>query len=271
MKLAACADDPKYNEQQQEIWAALANEKLDDIRAIRASTTAAGIAAPLAETFTADDAWHELVEKDDRNSPEEYPEMCLITIEELRDFMQRSSHVGALDPSDEIYYEGYEQARADLGAAPPAASADAVREDILSDIKAELIRRGITTKDQSVVYASITEVMHAVKCALCAAPVAAMRERAALREIAGWTNPEGGYGKAAAIAREVLSPDAGLGVVSREDLRGEISDMICRKMRCDCEGDENGADPSKAKCYCLADAILALLQRQIHDGEKEDV
>ncbi|MGM4906305.1 Lar family restriction alleviation protein [Tardiphaga sp. 866_E4_N2_1] len=43
------------------------------------------------EALTADDAWHELVEKDDRNSPEEYPEMCLITIEELRNFMDRAA------------------------------------------------------------------------------------------------------------------------------------------------------------------------------------
>jgi hypothetical protein len=43
------------------------------------------------ETLSADDAWRDLVEKDDRNSPEDYPEMCLITFEELRDFMQRAS------------------------------------------------------------------------------------------------------------------------------------------------------------------------------------
>lgn len=41
--------------------------------------------------LSADDAWNELLEKDDRNSPEDYPEMCLITVEELRDFMRRAT------------------------------------------------------------------------------------------------------------------------------------------------------------------------------------
>ncbi len=38
--LAKCANDPKYSDQQQEIWAALANEKIDDIRALKALSTA---------------------------------------------------------------------------------------------------------------------------------------------------------------------------------------------------------------------------------------
>lgn len=42
------------------------------------------------KVFTPDDAWHELIEKDDRNSPEEYPDMCLISADELRDFMHRA-------------------------------------------------------------------------------------------------------------------------------------------------------------------------------------
>lgn len=40
-------------------------------------------------------AWHELVEKDDRNSPEEYPDMCLISFNELADFMQRAAKATA--------------------------------------------------------------------------------------------------------------------------------------------------------------------------------
>jgi len=36
-------------------------------------------------------AWQELVEYDDRTSPEEYPDMALITFEELRDFMARAA------------------------------------------------------------------------------------------------------------------------------------------------------------------------------------
>jgi len=31
--------------------------------------------------------WRDLGEKTDRNSPVEYPEMCLITFEEFRDYM----------------------------------------------------------------------------------------------------------------------------------------------------------------------------------------
>jgi len=37
--------------------------------------------------YTALDAWQELVEYDDRTSPEEYPDMALITFEELKQFM----------------------------------------------------------------------------------------------------------------------------------------------------------------------------------------
>lgn len=37
---------------------------------------------------TAEDAWMDLVEKTDRTSPAEYPEMVLITFEELRDYMR---------------------------------------------------------------------------------------------------------------------------------------------------------------------------------------
>lgn len=37
------------------------------------------------------DAWTDLVDKDDRTSPEEYPDMALITAEELREFMERAA------------------------------------------------------------------------------------------------------------------------------------------------------------------------------------
>jgi hypothetical protein len=40
-----------------------------------------------------DAAWTELCEVDDRTSPEDYPEMCLITRDELADFMGRSTPV----------------------------------------------------------------------------------------------------------------------------------------------------------------------------------
>lgn len=85
--------------------------------------------AATVETLTPAEAWSELVEKDDRTSPEDYPEMALITEKELRGFMQRGAVKSkVLDPTDEFYYEGYEQARSDLTAHPrsSAATGDAV-------------------------------------------------------------------------------------------------------------------------------------------------
>lgn len=41
-----------------------------------------------ADTLTPEAAWQDLVDKDDRTSPEEYPDMALITFEELRDYME---------------------------------------------------------------------------------------------------------------------------------------------------------------------------------------
>lgn len=59
--------------------------------------------------FTGVEAWDELVNVDDRTSPEEYPDMCLITRDELIDFMQRAAghaierHVrDALNDSEEL-------------------------------------------------------------------------------------------------------------------------------------------------------------------------
>lgn len=69
---------------------------------------AAHPAAPQGEEdlgLTGEDAWAELVEYDDRTSPEDYPEMCLITRDELIEFMRRVSpavnaeYVGALAPA----------------------------------------------------------------------------------------------------------------------------------------------------------------------------
>lgn len=39
----------------------------------------------LAEVRTVESLWQEILEKDDRTSPAEYPEMALITFEEFRD------------------------------------------------------------------------------------------------------------------------------------------------------------------------------------------
>jgi hypothetical protein len=50
------------------------------------------------------DAWGELVNKTDRTSPEEYPDHCLITFDELQDFMLRSRQSS---PPKAIEREGY--------------------------------------------------------------------------------------------------------------------------------------------------------------------
>lgn len=56
-----------------------------------------------------------------------------------------------------------------------------------------------------------------------------------------------------------LRPSQAAAVLPRgEETRSEISDLICRELNCNCEGDGDGADTSKAKCWKLADAILAL-------------
>ena len=50
------------------------------------------IPAPVAESeevLTPEQAWLDLCEKGDRTSPEDYPDMCLITKDELADYMSR--------------------------------------------------------------------------------------------------------------------------------------------------------------------------------------
>jgi hypothetical protein len=48
-----------------------------------------GTASPKSDGLckSAEEAWQELLDKDDRTSPDEYPDMCLITFDELEDFM----------------------------------------------------------------------------------------------------------------------------------------------------------------------------------------
>jgi len=53
------------------------------------------------EPLSAADAWDELVNVDDRTSPEEYPNMCLITREELAGFMARAQTPTAPQPDRE--------------------------------------------------------------------------------------------------------------------------------------------------------------------------
>lgn len=49
-----------------------------------------GVRSAVTDGFGPLAAWQELCDKDDRTSPEEYPDMCLITKDELADFMARS-------------------------------------------------------------------------------------------------------------------------------------------------------------------------------------
>ncbi|EQA97249.1 hypothetical protein [Sphingobium sp. HDIP04] len=66
----------------------------------KAAAERAALSSPPAadqEAMTPEEAWQELVEYDDRTSPEEYPDMALITFEELRVFMGAAS--GATHPA----------------------------------------------------------------------------------------------------------------------------------------------------------------------------
>lgn len=45
-----------------------------------------------AEALGIDEAWEELCGYSDRTSPEDYPDMALITMEELASFMERAAH-----------------------------------------------------------------------------------------------------------------------------------------------------------------------------------
>lgn len=52
-------------------------------------------APPAAEAVNAEREWQALLEKDDRTSPAEYPEMALITFEELREIIANAAHPAA--------------------------------------------------------------------------------------------------------------------------------------------------------------------------------
>lgn len=72
-------NDPGFG---QPIW----KFYLDDARAVLKM-----FSAPSEQPEPVADLWQELCERDDRTSPEEYPEMCLITFEEFSDFIRRAS------------------------------------------------------------------------------------------------------------------------------------------------------------------------------------
>lgn len=76
------------------VWPWTADDHAENLPRSIAEWTVPAASVPAAsegDAFTALEAWQELVEYDDRTSPEEYPNMALITFEELRMFMSRAS------------------------------------------------------------------------------------------------------------------------------------------------------------------------------------
>ena len=58
-------------------------------------------AGDVVEAESVDDLWLELNERDDRTSPEEYPEMCLINYDEFCDFIARA-HGSSAPPAEVV-------------------------------------------------------------------------------------------------------------------------------------------------------------------------
>lgn len=52
----------------------------------------------MIEPMTATEAWQDLLDKDDRTSPEAYPEMCLITRDELGVYMAAAGLAALANP-----------------------------------------------------------------------------------------------------------------------------------------------------------------------------
>ncbi|MBS0268659.1 MAG: hypothetical protein JSS54_06750 [Proteobacteria bacterium] len=73
--------------------------------------------------MTIDEAWMDLVEKEDRTSPEAYPEMALIAREELRDYMVSAAARAASTTAlvcESVLSEAFDIIRALLDTMPPA-------------------------------------------------------------------------------------------------------------------------------------------------------
>jgi len=69
--------------------------KVEVLKAALATHSPAPMAGETAPLYTFDEAWDELVNKDDRTSPEEYPDMCLITRDELQCYMEARQYAPA--------------------------------------------------------------------------------------------------------------------------------------------------------------------------------
>lgn len=73
----------------------------DEIPGLEADAVAAWNRRAASDGLSPSEAWQELVEKDDRTSPSEYPDMALITREELAEFMDTSrSRAAAVGKAD---------------------------------------------------------------------------------------------------------------------------------------------------------------------------
>lgn len=100
----------------------------DTSRPVEGLTSGEGDTVPL---YSFDEAWGELVNKDDRTSPEEYPDMCLITREELRCYMEARQCAPAATPTQPLTasgsfacrFDGVDYSRANLQIAQRAACA----------------------------------------------------------------------------------------------------------------------------------------------------
>lgn len=80
------------------VWNQMKDERRRRIKAeAELAHPPADAAAVAGEGLTIADAWQDLVDKDDRTSPEEYPDMALITREELADYME-ASHPAPAEP-----------------------------------------------------------------------------------------------------------------------------------------------------------------------------
>ncbi len=100
---------------------------LDAMRRALSTLSADAIRQGEGKAFTGVEAWDVLVNVDDRTSPEEYPDMCLITRDELIDFMERATPASADNSSDDAggdfacRFGGVEYSRSDLAIAQRAA------------------------------------------------------------------------------------------------------------------------------------------------------
>ena len=109
--------------------------------------------------------WQNHIARDDRNSPEEYPEMALITFDEFAAIFQAGHEAAAPPPPD-----------APEPDAPPSGA-----ERALTDVEIELLRRAGAIQPRSIAHHNgLIEA-----AALCAITRANIREMAALSSPAG--------------------------------------------------------------------------------------